>query len=367
MVRNVALVILLLLALVAAVPTAAQDDPSNLPLLDDGQHIGIQYGESTADAAQALQDRYGETLAAGGRGYALPIGWSDVEPQVGQLDWSFAEAFLPLMPILGVQPFVLIRTIDTVALTMPADYLSADGNTFAEGYDFDHPEVRARYFAVLDVLIPLIVENGGFAVSVGNEIDIYLRLYPQYTEGFIRFLAAARDHIHRIEPRMAVGATITMNAFFNDWPYVEDILANSDVAIFTYYPLNDDFTVRDPAVVFDDMALASAAAGDLPIVMQEVGYPSGYMDGAGNNSSQAQQAQFVENMFAVFAENPQIRFASFLHLGEWADASCDHHVAYYGLDAPRFREYLCTLGFLTHTAEPKLAYEALITGLENAR
>jgi hypothetical protein len=99
------------------------------------------------------------------------------------------------------------------------------------------------------------------------------------------------------------------------------------------------------------------------VLIQELGYPSGYLPAPHNNSSTELQRRFVENVFDAALAYPQVRFISFQHLADWQDNECDAFLDYYGSDAPLFREYLCSLGLRQATGEPKPAYAEFIAGL----
>lgn len=349
-------------------PARAQDSSpaAGLPLLDPGQHIGINYGIANPDVQETLDDAWFATLRAGGSGYQLAFMWDELEPAPGEYDLSALDEQLSIIHgALHMQPLVTLRAIDTVRLTLPADLIDPDDPAkLRAGLSLDSPEVIERFGLVLDRVVPVVADHGGFFISVANEIDPWLAANPDQVEPFLAFMAAARARIQALAPRMGVGATITYGALQSGWPYVGDVLALSDAAVYTYYPLEGDFTVRDPGLVPDDIARMVEAAGDLPVIFQELGYPSGYLPAPGNRSSGEKQAQFVDNVIQAIRSYPQVRYASFLTLGDWPDATCDELLGYYGLDVPRFREFLCTLGLITYEGEFKPAYDALIAGLE---
>ena len=108
------------------------------------------------------------------------------------------------------------------------------------------------------------------------------------------------------------------------------------------------------------------AVGDLPVLFQEVGYPSGYLPVPSNGSSEEKQRAFMENFFAAIKAYPQIRFVSVLQLSDWSAAICDAFGQYYGSDAPPFKEYLCSLGLWTNDGKEKAAYQAFLAALKES-
>jgi hypothetical protein len=358
------------LALVILHRASAQsgERASALPLLPAGQHVGAFYSPPEDGAAQAIQEAaFAEVLAAGASAYVLPVSWSDLEPRPGEIDTSALEDGLTILQSLGLSPYLSITTINTVKLTLPADLMTADGYALADGRRFDDPIVLDRFARLLDAVVPLLAGHGGFFVSVGNEVEGWLEPRPDDVPGFVAFVAAARAHTRALAPGLGVGATITHGGVVRGVDFLDDLLAVSDAAAYTYYPLHDDFTVRDPAVATADLAQMVAAAGDLPVLFQEVGYPSGEAPVAQNGSSQEMQRAFITAFFAAMGEVPQVRFASVLQLGDWSPAVCDAFVQYYtGLDAlPVLHEYLCSLGLRAYDGTPKPAYEAFLNAVQD--
>jgi hypothetical protein len=108
--------------------------------------------------------------------------------------------------------------------------------------------------------------------------------------------------------------------------------------------------------------LVSASAGQF-ILLQEAGYPSGYLPSPGNGSSVTKQQQFVQNIFSALTAQTSIRFCSFMQMADYTAAEVATFESYYGISHPEFVEYLSTLGFVDDTGVAKAAFQALLTGL----
>ncbi|MBN1964906.1 MAG: hypothetical protein JW910_09680 [Anaerolineae bacterium] len=337
---------------------------NGLPALPAGQHVGIIYSDTSPEAAEVIGNAFSETLAAGVDAYELSIAWSDLEPQAGQIDTSTLTYLLDILASLDVTPYLSIETINTVNLTLPADLSGAGPSALADGLHFDDPALIERFGVVLDAVVPLMAAHDGFFIAVGNEIDPWLAAHPEEVEPFLAFVAAARTRVQQIDPQIGVGASVTFDAVADNVAWLGNLLATSDAAVYTYYPLNADYTVRSPSVVGGDVAQMVRAAGGLPVLLQEVGYPSGYLPEASNGSSADMQRQFVENMFDAVLAQPQIRFVSFFQLADWGDAVCSYFMEYYGVNEPRFGEYLCSLGLRAYSGEAKPAYDAFLAGVQ---
>jgi len=339
-----------------------------LPLLAPGTHIGVIYSDGSPEAQAATFQAFTDAIAAGVDTYEVSMYWSLLEPSSGHVDTSTLEQFLTLIESVGLTPYLVIPTIDTVRLALPADLVdSSDPALLADERHFDDPAILERFNALLDVVVPLLAEHGGFFLGVGNEIDVWLAAHPDEVEPFLHFFTSARDHIHELMPDMGVGVAITYGGIRQELPFIERFLAESAAASFTYYPLNPDFTVQDPSVVEEDIAQMVETAGELPVLLQEVGYPAGYPTAPTNNSSGEMQRQFVANMFDAIKAHPQIRYVSFLSLVDFSPDTCDTLGDYYGTHQPQFIEYLCTLGMIEYSGDAKPAYEALLAQLTQFR
>lgn len=364
-----AIVVMGAFVLSSGAPLAAQGgSAAGLPLLPAGTHVGIVYTDPQPEAANALDDVFGQTIAAGVDVYELSLYWSLLEPQPGMVDTSLLTQFLAILDRIDLIPYLGIQTIDTVRLAMPPDLVDpADPARLAPGLSFDDPALLARWGAVLDAVVPLLVGQGGFFLSVGNEVDPWLAAHPDQVEPFLRFVDFSREHVQALAPQMGVGVTITAGGVAAGYGFIPDLLARGDAAVFTYYPLNADYTVRDPSVVAGDVAGLVGAAGNLPVLLQEAGYPSGYLPEPSNGSSVELQRQFVAALFEAVSAQPQIRMVSFLQLSDWPEAACDYFLGYYGSSDPVFREYLCSLGLYTYDEQAKPAYAEFLAGLARLR
>jgi hypothetical protein len=118
------------------------------------------------------------------------------------------------------------------------------------------------------------------------------------------------------------------------------------VILVTYYPLKDDFTVRNPEIVNEDFRTITTQYPDRQIIFHETGYPSG----AKCNSTEEKQADFIRNVFAAWdAHANQIDLIIFTWLTDVPPQSVREMEIYYGLSDPAFLEYLGTLGLRTYS------------------
>jgi hypothetical protein len=108
----------------------------------------------------------------------------------------------------------------------------------------------------------------------------------------------------------------------------------------------------EPLARLDDLL-----ARGLPVLLQEVGYPSSDV----LHSSEAEQVEFVQNVFAAWkSAGDSIPYLNYFLLHDFNEALCGALEGYYGLRNPNFHAYLCTLGLRQANGTPKLAWQTFV-------
>jgi hypothetical protein len=225
---------------------------------------------------------------------------------------------------------------------------------------------------VLEVVAPLAAFAGAPYIGVGNEVSVNLGLHPDTGYAFAEFLFIMRSWIKQLTfPAMGVGVTMTVGDL-SSWAapasppaWAETLLSICDVSPLTYYPLRGDFSVDSPAGVARTFA---AALSVLPqaacLVLQELGCPSGYGNASSTDgSSQAVQAAFMKQMGVLLRGvngTRDVRAVSVYQMVDMADSDCLGLQKYYNVTDPRFLEYLCTLGLVKNTGEPKSSWDTFL-------
>ncbi|QEG39322.1 hypothetical protein [Roseimaritima ulvae] len=88
------------------------------------------------------------------------------------------------------------------------------------------------------------------AVSVGNEVDAYFAAHPNEIEAYATFFQKVAAHIREQLPEATVGCKMTLPGRSGQLrDSLQRIDAEADTIMLTYYPLDDQFYVRDPTVV----------------------------------------------------------------------------------------------------------------------
>jgi hypothetical protein len=373
--RRSLLPLVFLLALLTGCSSTSPVEPpdteaATLPLLTAEQTIGTTlYGGADLPAegmpARALLD---DAAARGLGGFTYYVDWSELEPEPGRYTLETFTVRLDALRRLGVRPFVNITVGDIDAYNLP-DGLSDGAGGLAPGVALDDPAVVERFGNLLDRVVPLVVERGGFVLGVGNEVDERFREHPDERDAYVRFAEAARDRVHAIEPRLAVGVALTNKAVRDDDPTYRALRAVMDIVPFNHAPIQSDFFVRDLDEVRSDFREVVAAYGDGPIVIQELTCPSAASMGA----SEAWQEGCFERLFAEMAATPQVRFASVFTFQDFDVATCEAvREVLFGdeLDdlpediARRLADYLCELGVVRPDSTPKPAWDIVLEAAE---
>ncbi len=309
------------------------------------------------DIVRVYMQAFDLAHGAGARGQMTTKQWRELEPTAGNFpakDWQDVEDALNFARAKGLRQFIGIQLINTTQREMPADMALAP---------FDSAVVKTRLRALLARLIK--GREGRIAyLSIGNEVDAYLRTHGSEWKAYRALYEDAIAYVHQLDPGIQVGVTATADGAMGlSMPEVRELNTQSEVVIYTYYPLDfhADGTVhvRDPAVVQGEFKAMLALAGDKPLVLQEAGYPASPL----NDSSEARQADFIRNLFAAWRQaGSKVPYLNVFLLHDLTASQCEGLTSYYGSPPSgqaSFKAFLCTLGMLQANGTPRLAWSAL--------
>lgn len=338
---------------IASSPTPAPSSPvlsiSAMPRLDPFPTAATQYAGL---AVQAFDLAY----SAGARGQMSTWTWKALEPVAGKHDaksLADLDAAIVNAERHGMVQYIGIQLINTTVLEVPAGL---------ERLPFDDVTMQIRFKALLD---RVVTPNRGRIryLSIGNEVDAYLRTHPADWPRYKAFFARMAAYARSLDPALQVGVTGTADgALSQSTAELRDLDAAADVVILTYYPLGfstqGKVTVRDPAVVAGDFAAMLAFAAAKPLVLQEVGYPAA----ASTGSSPARQARFFSNVFAAWRENSgRMPFVNLFLLHDFTSRMCTDFARYYGASgSANFSDFLCTLGLREANGTPRPAWQTVV-------
>lgn len=309
--------------------------------------LGIDVSEAegeTYDQAFQLARQAGMQFAS------LSVAWDDLEPRQGEPapdpNWlAIANQYYPAQRV----PLALtITPIDTHRTRLPADL---------QGRAFDDPEVIARFRRLLDYVFGQVPDVELDVLAIGNEVDATLGSDAAAWARYQAFFEATAAYARGLRPGLPVGVKVTMGGLTGERRALAQALnAQADLVLVTYYPLDDDFGVRPPQRVHQDLARLATLYPNRPIGVLEAGYPSSVRLG----SSEALQAQFVRQIFRAWdLHAAQVTMLNFTWLTDASAASVDAWTEYYGLRDDRFAAYLATLGLRRAGGQSKPAFEAL--------
>jgi hypothetical protein len=253
-----------------------------------------------------------------------------------------------LLPQNGLSVSLMIAVINTSLKDMPSDLSSLA---------FDDPQVIARFETLLDQVFAAIPNAQLASLGIGNEIDGYLTTATQWTQ-YANFYAAVSAYARTKRPGLKVGVQGTLYGMLANQAAFQALGKVSDVFLVSYYPLNSDFTVKDPSVVSGDLSTLVAAFPGKPIQIREAGYPTG----STVNSSTAMQSTFVSNLFSAWDQQANsIEYLCVTRLYDKTDAEIVNDAAYYGITDPKILNFIQTLGLRTADGTDKPAMSTLTT------
>jgi hypothetical protein len=308
------------------------------------------------DYVNVANDAFNMVFSAGARGQMTTFRWHELEPQSGAYDsqkFDDLNAAIAKAQSQSMTQYIGLQVINTTTREMPDELKSLA---------FDDPAVLVAFHGLLDRAIT--PNHGKIAyLSIGNEVDAYLRAHPGEWSHYQAFYEDALRYAHTLDATLKVGVTVTADGALTQSPAeVQSLNTKSDVLILTYYPItfgsDGSVTVRDPSAPSSDIPLMVALAGARPLVVQEIGYPAATLNG----SSEQKQAAFVSNVFAAWRSSQlKIPFVNFFVLHDFTQTMCDEFGAYYGLpNSASFKAYLCSLGLRQADGTPRQAWATLI-------
>ncbi len=269
---------------------------------------------------------------------SMALNWGDIETAPGVYDNTLLALANSYYPTKGISISLSLRTINTNQIEIPTDLTATN---------FDDPVMITRFKQFLDFVFSEIPNLTLSSLSIGNEIDAYLGTditkWTQYRTFYETVSAYARTK----RSDLKVGTKATFGGMTGSMSSQLDLINTaSDVIMVTYYPLNSDFTVKDPGIVSSDFQMLAKLYPLKPIYLMELGYPSG----AACNSSESKQDDFIKEVFSAWdTYNSQIQLISFTWLNDLSPQTVQDLTAYYGINDASFYEYLATLGLRTHS------------------
>lgn len=275
----------------------------------------------------------------------LTLHWSDLEPHPGQYTDSIPLIMNLFFPAQGIPVALELSPIQALDRALPSDL---------HDRSFSDPEVIQRFRALLDRLHTQAPEVEYFNLVFGNEIDLYLNAHPTEWPDYQVFYDSARLYAKQLwGPELPVGVEATFGSLTGAArSQLQELNTHSDHIAFSFYPLQSDFSVRDPSVFGTEMDKVLDLYPDRLLSIDETGYQTSELC----NSSEARQAEYITEVFRWWDEHAeQVPYLAFLWLTDLSSADTENFVQLYGLagqpGAALFAEYLRTLGLRTYAED----------------
>ena len=348
-------------------PPTGTPPPGEMPdfsiaRLSDGPHMGIIVGfdalvNGPYDRAARAEELMDIAANSGASISRIQVDWSELELAPGQYDEASLTQSLDEARARGQSVFVTLSTLDSEGLTIPSDFLTDEGN-LRSGLELSSPKILQRFEQFLDWFVPILSQAEVWGLALGNEVDDPINEDRSLEMGALVFYETGRNRVKQLDPEIAVTVTLTIFSSNNLPWFTQSLHEFLDLATLNYYCLQSDFTVTGASQWDLDVETMKDTAGDLPIMIQELGCPVGYGDqGVGavpqinNNMGSPQiQKEFFEYFQTLFDEDPQFRAATVFQLYDTSpelakmfgdlirtDPSID-------IFADRFEEWLATVG-----------------------
>ena len=312
------------------IPSHAVSQNYPIARLPNGPHMGIIVGfdalvgggyDRTARAEELLDI----AANAGASISRIQVDWGDLEFAPGQFDEASLRDELEAAQTRNQFVFVTLSTLDSDGLTFPPDLLAPDGN-LREGLELSSPEVLSRFEQFLDWFVPILSREQVWGLALGNEVDDIIREDRSLETGALVFFQAGRDRVKQMDPDIAVSVTLTISSLQTLPWFTNSLHEFLDISTINHYCLRADLTVTQLWQWDADVRTMKDTAGDLPIMIQELGCPVGYGDaGTGvaprpnrNLGSPGIQKAYFEYFRTLFEEDTQFRAATVFQLYDWS-------------------------------------------------
>ena len=312
-----------------------------------GRLLGLDITQSQSGT---YDDAFNIAKSAGNEFVTLTLDWDTVETSPGVYDDTWLDVANLYYPAQGMKLALILSSADTVNDRRPADLRMLAWNDGS---------VVQRYKNLIDHALSRLPAVDLMLLSIGSEVDVFLGAdtenWTEYTDFYNQTSAYVKN---KVSPLTTVGVKTTFDGTVtNRTTLVQALNASSEAIFITYYPLNADFTVKNPNVVNADFSSLIALYPGRKILFLEAGYPSGTLCA----SSEELQKRFVENMFSAWDTYDDVVMAiNFEWLHDLTQSQVDMYAEYFGISDPRFKEYLKTLGLRYSNGSEKAAFSELV-------
>lgn len=298
--------------------------------------------EGVSDAAK--RKWFAKGLRAGVTQVSLAPTWNSVEKIPGKYNFDDIDYQAKLAKENNLPIYLNIRIIDTNNRALPTPYAK---------WDFDDPRLVERLINLIHAIAPR-VKGQVHWISIGNEVDSYFASHGNEIAAYRKLMDDVIGTVHSSFPRALFTVNFTFNGLDQINKKYQPITEITDFTSLTYYPMNPDFTFRDPNDVAGDFAKMFEAAHGKRIFFQELGYASSTRV----NSSEEKQARFMDNVLHTLGKyRGQTIAAHFVWMSDIPLSLVNMFGEYYKLpNSDKFKAFLASLGYFNRDGRPKQAW-----------
>lgn len=297
-------------------------------------------------SADSKEKRFAMGAQAGMTMAFLHPKWDEIEPKAGTFKWDEEVDFRAKLARDQNVPIMLnFRIIDGDHRTEPNGYSK---------WKFDDPKLAEKLRQLIRLTGPRVKGQVRW-VAIGNEVDHYFERRKGEIEPFAKLLASVMDEVKTQFPDALFTVNLSSSAQGSLNSTYRPLTELSDFISYNYYPINSDFTMREPESAQGEMKSMISAAGGKPVFFQELGYSTASQ----LKSSPEKQKKFLEVAFDVAKQsNGQVIGINFNWMSDLPQSVVDDLGSYYRMaNSGNFKAYLGTLGWFDAQGRPKPAWE----------
>lgn len=275
--------------------------------------------------------------------------WTAVEISPNKFDLTIFDIANFYYPLNNISIDLTIAPIHTNKLELPSDLLNKN---------FDDIILINRFKTLLDSIKVHIPDLKLNSLVIGSEHDVYLGTNETQWSQFTTFYISVTEYAKSIWPGIKVSTELTYNGIINHNIYAQLLNVKSDYIGVSYYPLNNDFTVKPITTIPTDFEKLVELYPTKQIIFYQYGYPSSILC----NSSEEKQAQFISQTFTSWDKySSNIKQIDFTWLHDLDSNAVNFYGNYYGLTDNIFLEYLQSIGLRrwNNNGADKLAFKEL--------
>ena len=231
------------------------------------------------------------------------------------------------------------------------------------GMNFEDTVFTNAYFQFAKTLINSFANVTDY-LSVGVEADIYFNNHPNELAGFADLFNNISNYVDASHPNIKISSAVTFEngIVLNDtlWQLTKKY---SDNLCITYWPINNDFTVKSTAVsdIASNINTLIQKSETKPIIIKECGFPSSTI----TNSSDSMQADFLKEMFLQTMNKSEIEGLEWQFLADFDSATVNYWVNFYQYNTPEFIGYISSLGFMDTLGTAKPVYNIFLQMMDS--